>query len=136
MSIVRWKPFGTLHDLIEDIPFNTFQLETCDLAVDISENDVNVFVEIHIPGIDPDEVSIEIEDNHLHIIGSRQEEHETKDRNYYHKEIKRGSFERVVSLPCAVESKDARAEYKDGTLRLTLPKIQQSKRKKINIDKV
>jgi HSP20 family molecular chaperone IbpA len=38
-------------------------------------------------------------------------------------------------LPCAVDTKDARAEYKDGTLRLILSKTQQSKRKKISIDK-
>jgi HSP20 family protein len=89
MSMIRWKPFGSsLNDLIEDMSFNTFQLETSDLAVDISEDDANLFIEMQVPGIDPDKISLEIEDNHLHISGSREEKHETEDRNYYHREIK------------------------------------------------
>jgi HSP20 family protein len=136
MSIIRWKPFGELEDLMKDLSFNTFQLKTCDLAVDISEDEKNVFIEMHIPGIEPDKIDIEIEDNHLHISGSRVEEQKSEDRTYYHREIKRGSFERVISLPCTVDAQHVRAEQKNGTLRVVLPKTEQTKRSKITVNKV
>ena len=135
MSIIKWKPFGELEDFFKDISFNDFYRESSDLAIDISEDKKNVIVEMQVPGINPDKIDIQVEDNHLHISGSRQDASETEDRTYYHKEIKRGSFERVVALPCAVKAGEARADFKEGTLTIVLPKSEGAQSQKIAINK-
>jgi HSP20 family protein len=131
MPIIRWKPFEELDKILEDFP--SFRAHTWDLAADVYEEDDNVIVEMHIPGIDPDKVEIDVEDTYLHVSGSREEKEEVEDEKYYHKEIRRGSFERVIHLPARVVQEEARAEFKDGVLKVTLPKEQVKKTKKIKV---
>ncbi len=135
MSIIRWRPFGALDDFFEDVPLHMFQLETCDLATDVSEDADAVLVEMHIPGMDPDHIDIRVENNHLHVSGNRKEEQEIEDRTYYQKEIRRGSFERVVTLPCSVHVSEAQATFKDGLLRIYLPKKEEQNSQSIKVKK-
>ena len=122
MPLIHWEPFKDLEELFWD------------LAVDVYEENNTIVVKMNIPGIDPDKIDIEVEDNHLHISGERKEEHEIKDKKYHRKEIRCGSFERVIALPCAVSSEDARAEFSDGVLTIALPRV--SEEKKVNKIKV
>ena len=89
---------------------------------------------MHIPGIDLDKIDITAEDNYLCISGSREEKEKIKNKNYYYKEIKYGSFERVIELPCSIIGEKTKAEFKDGVLEITLPK--QTKNKKASNIKI
>ncbi len=132
MPFIRWKPFRELEELLEDFPF----AHTWDLAADVYEEDNNLVVEMHTPGIDPDRVEIEVEDNHVHIVGSRQEEQEVENKQYYRKEIKRGSFERIIALPYPVVAEDTMASFEEGVLKITLPKaVKEKKSNKIKVTK-
>jgi len=132
MPFIRWKPFRELEELLEDFPF----AHTWDLAADVYEEDNNLVVEMHTPGIDPDRVEIEVEDNHVHIVGSRQEEQEVENKQYYRKEIKRGSFERIIALPYTVVAEDTVASFEEGVLKITLPKaVKEKKSNKIKVTK-
>lgn len=138
MAIIRWEPFRDLERIFEDgfggIPFSQMSM---DLAVDVYEKDNTVVAEMSLPGIDPDNLDISVEDDLLRVTGSREEEQETKEKQYYSKEIRRGAFERTVRLPAQVEADAAEAEYKDGVLRITLPKKSEEvvPRKKITVKK-
>lgn len=129
MAHKKWKPF---EDFFGDIHLIS-SYNGSELAADVSEDDKTVYVSIHVAGIDPDKIDISVEDNVLHVSGEREEEKESADRHYIRKEIRRGSFERIISLPCAVDETKATAEIKDGVLRIAIPKKEESSRKKINI---
>ncbi len=132
MPFIRWKPFRELEELLEDFPF----AHTWDLAADVYEDNNNLIVEMHIPGIDPDVVEIEIEANHIHVVGSRQKEQKVETNQYYRKEIKCGSFERIIALPYPVVAEDSVANFEEGVLKITLPKaVKDKKSSKIKITK-
>ena len=96
-----------------------------DLAIDVYEKDGNVIAEMNVPGIDSEKVEIAIEDNYLKVSGTREEKKETEEKDYYSKEIKRGSFTRTVALPASVKKEKAEAEYKDGILKIAIPKDEK-----------
>jgi HSP20 family protein len=126
MALLQFKP---LHEWEE------LERLSRDLAVDVYENKENVIVKMHVPGIDPDKIDITVENEHLYVRGSREEEEETEDQHYYHREIRHGSFERVIPLPAAVDIKKTTADCKDGVLTVILPKQQKSESSKIKISK-
>ena len=105
-----------------------------DLAIDVCEDDKNIYVSMNLPGIKPDEIDIEAEGNYLRISGTREQEKENKGKDYYSKEIKRGSFERIVTLPSSVDVDKSKAEIKDGVLNITLPKIAGKNPEKIKVE--
>lgn len=131
MAIIKWHPFRDIEDFFED--FSSFRNHTWDLAVDVCEDDNNVYIAMNIPGIDPDRVDIEAENNYLRVAGSREEEKEVEGKQFYRKEIRRGSFERVIALPSGVEIDKAAAEFDNGVLKITLPKIKGKVPSKIKV---
>ena len=122
--LMRWRPFGEQF-FERDFPVSTLPKFGWDLAVDVYEKNGNVIAEMNLPGIDPDKIDISVEDDYLTVSGSREEKKETKEEDYYSKEIKRGSFERTVKLSHAVKKDKADASYKDGVLKITIPKDEK-----------
>ena len=143
MTLVRWQSFN---DALA-IPSNVFQgfdealerfwgsgrAQAWNPAVDIYENKDNVVVKAELPGIDPKEVEISVEDGTLYLKGERKSEEEEKRDGYQRLERAYGSFARAFSLPDSVDSEKVLAEYRDGLLTVTLPKREESKPKKVKI---
>lgn len=102
-------------------------------AVDIYEDKDNVIVETQLAGVDPDKVAITIENDVLVIKGEGEKKSEVEDKNYYKKEIRRGSFYRSVALPAHVDGEKASAEAIDGVLKISVPKAVGNKPKTIKI---
>lgn len=123
MPVIKWEPFGVTNRFLEDFPSATpFVNLGIDLAVDVYDEGDNVVAKMNIPGVDPDKIDVSVEDNVLRVLGTHEEEKEEKKKHYYRKEIKKGTFERVVTLPQSVQKEKAVAEYKNGTLKIILPK--------------
>ena len=104
--------------------------------MDVSETDDTVEVKTDLPGIQADEVEIEIRENYLTISGQHREEHESDEgngRKFHRVERRSGSFSRSVWLPCAVNEDKVDAELKDGVLTVTMPKIEKAKARKIQV---
>ena len=137
MAIVKWDPFRGLDRFFED-DFGLMPLRTnlpSDLSVDVYEKGDNVIAEMHVAGMDPKKLDISIENNYLRVIGCKEETQEDKDKNYYFKEIQRGSFERTIRLPSVVKEDAAKASYEDGILKITVPKQEpEKKHKKIAVE--
>ena len=102
-------------------------------AVDIYEDKDHVIVEAPLVGVDPSKVDIEIEDNVLKISGSLEHQSEVDDKSYYRKEIRTGAFYRAVALPKAVVGEKAEASYKDGVLKISVPKADEAKPRRIAV---
>ena len=132
MSLIKWEPFKDIDTFFDSFP--TFIRTSGDLAVDLYEKDTSVIAEMHLPGIDPDNIDITVENDYLCISGSREETEEKVKKQYYSKEIRRGTFERIVHLPSKVKEDEVSAEYKNGELVVTLPKAAESAMKKVKIE--
>lgn len=132
MSLIKWEPFMDVDNLFESFP--AVSKLGGDLAVDVYEKDNNLVAEMSLPGIDRHNIKVSVEDNYLHISGSREESKEEKKKHYYSKEIRRGSFERVVRLPSAVQKDKVSAEFKNGELTVTLPKTTEESSKKVKVE--
>ena len=136
MAIIKWEPLRDIERLFDmDFPFMTMPVAKVgnDLALDVYEEGGNIIAELSLPGVTPDNFDITVEGDHLRISGTREEIQENKDKNYYYKEIKRGSFERTLRLPMEVQADKCDAKYKDGILKVTIPKIEASQPKKIKV---
>ncbi len=104
-------------------------------AVDVYEDKESVIIEVEAPGMKEEDLKVNLENNTLVISGERKFEKEEKDKNYYRMERSYGSFVRSFLLPDNVDATAIKAKYKDGVLKLTLPKKAESKPKSIPIEK-
>ena len=103
--------------------------------VDVTETDKEIKVSAEIPGVESKDLDVSVEDGTLTIKGEKKYEREEKEKGQYRMERSYGSFERVIALPAEVDESKAKAEFKKGVLRLTLPKRPgaPSRRKKIPV---
>jgi len=138
MPLIKWTPFlEPFEDM--DKMFNEF-MPTATRgqgfvpAVDMYEDKDNVIVETQLSGIDPEKVDISIENDVLTIKGESEKMSEVEDKNYYRKEIRRGSFYRSIPLPTHVMGDKAKAMASGGILKISVPKAEETKPKKIKIE--
>jgi HSP20 family protein len=96
-------------------------------ALDVYTTPEAVTAKVALPGVKPEDVDVTIADDLVTISGAFQEEKETTDAGYVHKELSRGKFSRSFSLPTAIKADAAKAEFKDGLLTLILPKSDEVK---------
>ncbi|PYL08281.1 MAG: hypothetical protein DME33_07725 [Verrucomicrobia bacterium] len=103
--------------------------------VDVTETEKEIKVSAEIPGVEPKDLDVSVEDGMLTIKGEKKYEREEKEKGQYRMERSYGSFERAIELPAEVDESKAKAEFKKGVLRLTLPKRPgaPSRRKKIPV---
>jgi len=148
MTLVRWQPFRDMlatdrgFDRLFRDAFTTFagdreaepSTRPWAPAVDIYETESSIVLKAELPGIDPKDVEVRVEDNTLYLKGERKFEKETKDENYHRVERSYGAFARSFSLPNSIDADKVAAEYKDGVLNLTLPKREEAKPKTIRIN--
>jgi len=146
MAIVRWEPFRNListQDQFNRLFNETFsrfftgadggEAKPWSPAVDIYENDHNLVLKAELPGIDPNDVEIRVEDEVLYLKGQRKFEKDVKEKNYHRIERAYGSFQRTFTLPSFVDANQVAADYKNGILTLTMPKREEAKPKTIKI---
>ena len=102
--------------------------------VDVVERDNDIFVKAELPGVEKDDLELTMTDNSVTIKGSSKAEEKEEKENYHRCEISRGSFSRTVSLPGDVDTDKAKAKFKNGVLKLTIPKVKKSKHKNIKVN--
>lgn len=129
-GIIQWSPFNELDDFFEEDYKNGSDFTP---AVDVYQEGDNVIVKTPIADIDKDDIDISIEDNVLTISGKTSSEKEVKKEDYYRKEVREGSFSRSVSLPTLVKEDEAKATYKKGVLKISIPKADEVKPKKVSV---
>jgi HSP20 family protein len=101
--------------------------------VDVIERDEEVVVKAEMPGVEKKDLDVSVTENSVTIKGTTSHEAKEEKGDYYRCEISRGAYARTVSLPSYVDANKAKATFKDGVLELTLPKVEKSKRRSIEI---
>ena len=109
--------------------------EVMNAAMDVVETNHAFEVKMDLPGVDTEDVEIQIDNNTLTVRGERSEEKEEKDEDKLFHRVERysGSFSRSVVLPNSINEDETIAEFKDGVLRITIPKTEDAKPRKISI---
>ena len=101
--------------------------------VDTYEKDDAIVVSAELPGVNREDISVDVKNNILTISGERKHEEDVNENNYFRKERFYGKFQRSFTLPDNVDSEKVDAAYKDGVLEVTIPKTEQGTTKKIEI---
>jgi len=145
MALERWNPFSNLlrlqremDSLFDDFERTPFRrgLREFDWypSVDVSENEDEIKVEADLPGMKKEDIDVNIDGNLLTIKGERKKEEETEGEGYYRSERSYGTFQRTFTLPSNVDTEQVKAKFKNGVLSLSLPKLEEAKGKKIEIE--
>lgn len=145
-SLIRWDPFAELAsvrstmDRLFDQSFGRLplvrsgeELGPLSLGLDVVETNEEYIVKAAIPGVDPKDVDISVEDDVLTIKGEFEQREEAQDENYLRRELRYGSFQRALRLPPTVDAEKAKAEFENGMLRLALPKKPEARTRAIKI---
>jgi HSP20 family protein len=145
MGIVRYDPFRDLRSLQEEVNrlFSTNLTRSFGdegigrgawaPSVDIYENKDQIVLEAELPGMKQEDFDLSIENNVISLRGERRFEKTDDSDNYHRVERSYGSFTRSFTLPQTVSAEEARAEYSNGVLRVTLPKREEAKSRRIEV---
>lgn len=102
-------------------------------AVDVYEDDDKLVIKAELPGVDKKDISVDLNDGVLTLAGTRSYENEVKEEHYYHRERAYGKFHRSFTLPAGHDPEKIKADFKDGLLRIEVPKPEEKKPKKISV---
>lgn len=127
MSLIKFNPF-----FADEFFSDFFSNAPKTLAVDMYEKDGNVVVEAPVAGIDLKNIEVNIENDVLTISAKEEHKSEVDEKNYYRKEVRHGSFYRSIQLP-PVDEKKAQASFKEGVLRVEVPKAGVKEKKSLKI---
>jgi HSP20 family protein len=137
MTLIKWSPFFQSREDFDPFFDSLPSLQTAKglvPAVDIYDENDHVVVETALPGVDPKNVEVTVENGVLTVKGTTERKTEVEEKDYYRKEIRSGSFMRQVALPTGVIEASAKAKFQDGMLKIEIPKQEQPKATKISID--
>ena len=143
MALVRWDPareVDTLHSEVNRI-FDTFfggrsangGQRRWVPAMDLTETDDHLVLRADLPGLDKDDVKIEVTDGVLTISGERKAEQEERTDGFYRVERAFGAFSRSMSLPEHVDAEKVSADFDNGVLEVRIPKPEEREPHRVQI---
>ncbi|MGQ9645184.1 MAG: Hsp20/alpha crystallin family protein [Thermodesulfobacteriota bacterium] len=102
-------------------------------SLDVAETKNDLIIKAEVPGVDPKDIDISLSDGVLTIKGEKKQEREEREGDYHITERSFGSYMRAIELPTEVQSDKVEASYKNGVLKITLPKSEEAKKRQIRI---
>lgn len=143
MVLRRWEPFSEMRRMQENMERvwrgsyvnqdNNTEIEEWAIPLDVVEEGDSILVHASMPGVNPDDIDVTVENDVLTIKGRSSVEREHKEGNYLMKERRTGSFHRSLRLPDTVDADRAVSHYEQGILTVTLPRIEAKKARKLTV---
>ncbi len=145
MALIRWTPLRSVMSfrdemdrLLDDFygrmaPSGEMYEGDWFPPMDLSENDGEVIACLEIPGLAKDDIKVSVQNDVLTISGEKKQEQTEEKENVHKVERTYGMFKRVLKLPAEVDHAKVKASYKDGVLKVRLPKVEAKKPKEIPI---
>jgi len=146
MNIVKWNPLGemeTFSDSVNRLFGGTFSptpwfseesgLRNWRPVVDIYDNEKKIVIKAELPGVDKKDIHVDVKDGILTLKGERSYENEVKEEKYQRKERAFGKFHRSFILSEGLDHDKIDADYKDGVLKIEIPKPEEKKPKKVAV---
>jgi len=146
MELAKWNPFGrnvSVRNYVDDFFNDFFNPEICvtegtpggawNPLVDVYEEKDDIVVKAELPGVDKNDIHVDVNNGVLTLKGERKHEKEVKEESFYRKESAYGKFERSFKLPGGTDFNKITADFKDGILKVRVPKTEEQKPKQITI---
>jgi HSP20 family protein len=153
MALIRWEPFRELERLEPFREIETLQRQMNRLfdrlaptdggertgfafvpAAEMEETDDTIHLKLEVPGLEAKDINVEVTPEEVSISGERKYETKTEEKGMSRTEFRYGRFQRIIPLPSLVQNDKVQAEYKDGILRLTLPKSETERQKVVKVN--
>lgn len=153
MAITRWEPFREIERLEPFREVDTLQRQINRLfdrlmptnggervgftfvpAAELDETEDTIHLKLEVPGLDPNDIHVEATPESISISGERKSETKTQENGMTRSEFRYGKFQRVIPLPSLVQNDKVQAEYKNGILRLTVPKAESERNKVVKVN--
>lgn len=147
MTLVRWNPWrdvssiqSRFNHVFDDAFFRPLRAETkaatshWQPAVDIFDQEDRLVIKAELPGVEKEDITVDLKERVLTLKGSRSFENEVKDENVYRRERAYGTFQRAFSLPANLDAEMINADYKDGVLTIEIPKPVKEQPKQITVN--
>lgn len=144
MALARWEPFREveslqrqLNRLFDEIAPTGRRGEegiTFIPPAEVEETSDAVHLKVEVPGVDPKDLDVQVSPEAVSISGERKSEIKTEERGITRTEFRYGRFQRVIPLPIRVQHDQVQAEYKDGILKLRLPKAEEDRNKVVKVN--
>jgi len=151
-AVTPWRPFmdfarwdRDMDRMMEDFfgrrarpwwPERWFRREDLEVkapTMDVYEEKDDIVVKAELPGMDKENIEVNLTDHTLTIKGEKKKEEEVKEENYYRSERSYGSFFRTLELPASVHGEKVKAAFKNGILEVRMPKTEEAKAKEIKV---
>lgn len=144
-TLVRWDPFRDLVSIQDELnrlfgrtyagiePTRAAASGSWMPSMDVYETEDEIVVTVDIPGIDPKDVDVSVEDSTLTVSGKREFSNEVKEESYHRIERRYGSFARAIALPQTADTEKVAASFDKGVLTIEVPKVEKAKPKKIQV---
>lgn len=143
MALVRWQPFREMNALQREMNrlFDTLgplrdeysALGNFMPAAELNETDEAIDLQLELPGLDPNEIDIQVTANSVTISGERKTESKAEDKGITRSEFHYGTFRRVFPLNSRIDNAHVEANYDNGILQLHLPKAPEERHKVVKV---
>ena len=145
MALIRWEPFREIDSLqremnrlFESLSPTTTSKENLGVAfippAEIQETPAAIQLKLEVPGMEAKDLDVQVTAEAVSISGERQSETQTEEKGVTRTEFRYGNFRRVIPLPTPIQNDKVQAEYKNGILSLTLPKVEAEKTKVVKVN--
>jgi len=144
-ALARWDPFteiANMRSAFDRIFEDNFprparaggeEIGGGNLGLDVYETPEEFVIRAAVPGVEPKDVEITVDEDVLTISGESRKEEEVKEEHYHRRELRVGSFQRSLRLPPTVDPEKATASFENGLLKLSIPKKPEAKARSIKI---
>lgn len=132
MTLTRWNPWQemeTVRRQMDQLFGEMTATREADWtpAIELSSNDTEYTLRAQLPGIDANDLDIQVGRKAVAIAGEHKYENKIEENGFFRSEFRYGKFQRVIPLPTEVQNDQVKADFKDGILTLTLPRLQAVK---------
>lgn len=142
MALIRWQPFPEMETLRrqmdkvfdEMVSVNRQAEISWKPALELQDTEENVILRAEIPGVEAKDIDVRVTREAVAIAGEHRYEKKVSDKGYFRTEFRYGKFQRAIALPVAVQNDKVQAEFKDGILTLTLPKVTEARHKVVKVN--
>ena len=142
MALIRWQPFHEMNSLQKDMnrlfdalePMQKSMKQSFIPLAEMSETEDAIYLKLEIPGMNPNDLDVQVTRDNVMISGERQTESKLRQNKTVHSEFSYGKFSRIISLPAPVNNNDVKGDYNNGIITLELPKAKQENQSvKVNL---
>jgi HSP20 family protein len=141
-DLTHWEPFRGVERLHQEMnhlfdrlmPDGDERSLTFIPSAEMEETDQAITLKLEVPGMEAKDLDVEVTESAVSVKGERKSESKTEEKGVVRSEFHYGTFERVIPLPAPIKTGEVQAEYKNGMLHLTLPKVESAPQSAVKVN--